>query len=339
MARDPENDERDESEGDGDKPERASRFQIWFEEAWEGWLKSVLMILAIAGAYVVYKFDLVTENVAGLALVLAVLVGTLASVAVPAWPMIDRSPSRRAMFLTASLLALVGAGYPALRAVIRPSPLAEGKLTAEGQSVTLKTSHAGPYELAANGHLKAGGEQEASYGLVVTGGGGEDRIDDSLERRVVRVRVSRKGGTSSSVQESNEKLHPLANVRGEELKVTAERLDTDKLEDGLIVEILPAGLNPIAFWVLCGIAFLLGVGLDTKLTDQKGKARSYLATGIGMMLVFSIFLPTLTTPHSIVRPGVDALIRAVFLGALPGWLFGAIGRVMFGPKPKKAAKK
>jgi hypothetical protein len=344
MARNTENDHDDEPTGTdegGENQKRATGFQLWFEEAWEGWLKSVGVIVLCALAYVVYKFDLVTETVSGLVLVAAVVLGTLASVALPAWPAVRmRTPGTKGLFITMMAMALLGAGYPAFRSVIRSPSLAEAKMSAEGETVTLKPGAAGPYDLLVSGHLKAGGaETEASYGVTASGGGGEDQVDDVLERKVVRTRVSRKGGaTQTAIAESNEKTHALAHVRGGEVTVKVDRLDADKLEDGISVSLHSAGLPLYIFWALCGLAFVIGVWFDARLTDSKGKLATYLAVGIGFVSVFGAWMPFLATPHSMVRPAVDAVLRAVFVGALPGWLFGAIGRFMMGPKRKPAKK-
>ena len=40
----------------------------------------------------------------------------------------------------------------------------------------------------------------------------------------------------------------------------------------------------------------------------------------------------MATPRSLVRPAIDAFIRGLFLGALPGWLLGMFARVVAGPK-------
>jgi hypothetical protein len=324
----------------GEEKKRSSAFGLWFEEAWEGWLKSVGVILLCAVAYLLYKFDLINENLAGALLVAIILGGTLLSVVLPSWQVVqNKPPGQKALYATMVLMWIAASGYPALRASIRPAPLGEATVTTEGQTVKVKTNHNGPYEVTVSGHLKAGGaEAEAGYSLVATGGGGEDRVEDSLERKVVRVRVSRKGGTSSSVQESNERQHPLPNVKGGEITFTAERLEPDKLEDGLLLTVHSAGLNPIIFYVLGVLAFLIAIGFDARLTDLKGKLRTYNAVGVGICVVFAIFLPMLATPHSLVRPAVDALLRAVFIGGAAGWLLGSIARLLGGPKIKKAKR-
>ncbi len=346
MARDKRQDD-DETEtetepAESDDGKATSRLGMWFEEAWEGWLKSVGVVLLCAVAYLGYKFDLVTESLAGALLVAAIVGGLIVSLGLPAWHLVQLKPAgQRALFVTMMMLWAVAAGYPSLRAAIRPAALAEATVTTEGQSVKVKPGGTGPYELTVSGHLKPGAaETDASYAIIADGnGGGQDRAEDALERKQVRVRVSRKGGTSTSIQEQNEHTHALPTVRGAEITFTAERLEPEKLEGGLLLTVHSAGLNPIIFWVLGGLAFLLAIGFDARLTDSKGKGKTYLAVGVGICVVFAIFLPMLATPHSLVRPAVDSLLRALFLGGIGGWLFGAIGRGLADPKPAKKAKR
>jgi hypothetical protein len=327
-------------DGDGGEPaapkRQVSALQLWLEEQWEGWLKSVGTILLFAIAYMLYRFDLVGEGLAGAAFVAAVIIGSLLSVALPAWPLVQ-TPLQRALFLTSMVLAAGATGYPSMRAAIPPQARGEVRLTAAQPSGSLHVDGDGPWELSVGGSFKqAGGEAEVGYTIKASGGGNSDEISGSINRKLLHFR-SRKGGSSTSLQEQTESVHRLPTVRGGEISFTVDGVD-DQLADGLHVEVRPSGPNPILFIVLGAVALLLALGLDARLTDAKGKVKSYLAVGVGICFVFAIFFPGEATPHSLVRPAVGELARALGLGGIGGWVLGALGRVMFGPKIKKAKR-
>jgi hypothetical protein len=327
---------RDDNKVDGAKKKPASMLQLWFEEAWEAWLKPIGGLLLCALAYLLYKFDLVGESSAGPVAVLVVLGGTAFSTAVPSWPLV-RTPLQRALFVTTCAAWLIATGYPSLRAATPSAPLAEGRLTAAQPTTTVKVRSNGPYEIAVGGQFKtAGGEAEASY-TIKASGGGSDEVQGTIKRSLVRMRTSRRGGTSTQLQEHNENVHRLPHVSGGELTLTVDGVD-EQLDNGLVVDVRPAGLNPIFFWGLGALALLLALGLDARLTEGKGKLKSYLAVGVGICYVFSIAYPDEATPHSLVRPAVSSLLLALIIGGLGGWLGGIIARALFGPKLKKARR-
>jgi hypothetical protein len=230
----------------------------------------------------------------------------------------------------------VATGYPSLRAAMPPRPLAETNLTKAQPSATLKTGSDGPYELLVSGGFKQAGasEAEAMYTIKAEGGGGSDEISGSLERSMVRLRTSRRGGTTASLQERLEHAHRLGHVHGGEVALAADSVD-DQLESGLHVSLRSAGPNPTLFMVLGALALLGALAFDARLTDVKGKAKTYLAAALGVCFVFALDYQDEATPHSLVRPAVGSLVKALLIGGLGGWLLGAIGRGLFGPKLKK----
>jgi hypothetical protein len=326
--------DKDDDEAPAPEPKKMrSAVVMWMEDQWEGWLKSVATIILFAIAYVLYKFDLVGEGFAGAALVLAVVGGSLGSVALPAWPMV-RSPAQRYLLIGVVTIAALSSGYPALRAAVPPTALGQTKLTMAQPTSTLKVAGDGPYEIAVGGAFKqAGGEAEVSYTIKVTGNG-SDEVSGSIKRSTQRVRTSRRGGTTTTVVEHSENVHRLGDVRGSDLSFSAEGVD-DQLADGLTVDVRPAGPNPLLFIILGVLAILGSLVLDARLVDQKGKTKGYIAVAVALCFVFGLDFPTIATPHSLVRPAIDSLIKALALGALPGWLLGALARVWFGPKIKK----
>jgi hypothetical protein len=315
----------------------ATRFQLWFEDAWEGWIRPLGLIILLAIGYVLYKFDIVGERTAGVVAVLAIVVGAVVVGALPARPLAQK-PWQRALLATMVAAALGGMVYPSVRAAVPGKLYAEGVLTGDKPSLTLQTGAAGPYELTVSGHFKEAGrsDAEAVYSIkAVDNGGGSDEASGEIARKLVTIR-SRKG-SSSSVTEQNEEKHRLAHVVGPQVTLTADGVD-EQLENGLTVALRPGGLDPIVFIVLGAIAVLLGLVLDTRLVDLKGKQKPYLTAAMGIAFAFSMYYWREATPSRLVKTAVSALLFALLVGGIGGWLAGGIARVLFGPKlPKKKA--
>ncbi len=327
MARDDEN----------KKKKNATPFQLWFEEAWEGWIRPLGLIVLLAIGYMLYKFDIVGEHTAGIVAVLAIVVGAIVVGALPALPL-TRAPWHRALLATMVAAALGGMVYPAVRAAVPGKVYAEATLTGDKPTATVTTGASGPYELMVSGHFKEAGRQdaEASYTIKATdNGGGSDEVSGEIARKLVTIR-SRKG-SSSSVQDLNEQKHRLGHVRGPQVTLTADGID-EQLEGGLSVALRPGGLDPIVFIVLGGLAILMAIVLDTRLVDVKGKQKAYLTASTAIAFAFSLYYWQEATPSRLVKTAVSALLFALLVGGLGGWVVGGVARALFGPKiPKKAA--
>jgi hypothetical protein len=314
----------------------ATAFQLWFEEAWEGWIRPLGLILLLAIGYLLYRFDLVGERVAGLVAVLAVVVGAIVVGTLPARPL-ARAPWQRALLVTMVAVALGGMVYPTVRAAVPTALLGEATLTNDKPSATIQTGRSGPYDLAVLGHFKEAGrsDAEAGYGIkAVDNGGGSDEVSGTINRKLVTIR-SRKG-SSSSVQEHNEQKHRLPHVVGPQVTVTADGVD-EQLEGGLTVQLRAGSFNPLVFIILGALALAMALVLDTRLVDVKAKQKAHLTAALAVAYAFSLYYPQEATPHALVRPAVSAFLFALVVGGLGGWLLGGIGRFLFGPKIKKTA--
>jgi hypothetical protein len=312
----------------------ATQFQLWFEEAWEGWIRPLGLMILLAIGYLLYKFDIVGEHLAGIVAVLGVIVGAIVVGALPGLPL-TRAPWQRAMLAAMVAAALGGMVYPAVRTAVPGKVYAQTTLTSDKPSATLTTGTSGPYELMVSGHFKEAGrsDAEASYSIKANdNGGGSDEVSGEIARKLVTIR-SRKG-SSSSVQDLNEQKHRLGHVRGPQVTLTADGID-ELLEGGLSVELRPGGLDPIVFIVLGALAILMGLILDTRLVDLKGKQKSYLTAAMAIAFCFSLYYWREATPSHLVKTAVSALMFALVVGGLGGWIAGGLARVLFGPKPPK----
>ena len=229
--------------------------------------------------------------------------------------------------------------YPSVRTAVPGKLYAEAMLTSDKPSATLTTGASGPYELMVSGHFKEAGrsDAEASYAIKATdNGGGSDEVSGEIARKLVTIR-SRKG-SSSSVSEQTEQKHRLGHLRGPQVKLTADGVD-DQLEGGITVALRPGGLDPIVFIVLGALAILMAIVLDTQLVDAKGKQKAYLTAAMATAFTFSIYYWHEATPSRLVKTAVSALLFALVVGGLGGWIVGGLARYLFGPKPPKKAKR
>src|SRR6478736_5232018 len=111
--RDVESENPDEEEAQEPEKKSSSRLPMWLEEAWEGWLKSVGVILLCVMAYGLYKFDLVGESLAGLVASAAVVLGAVGATVPLAWSRVQsKSPLAKALMAVMVLAWVAGAGYP-----------------------------------------------------------------------------------------------------------------------------------------------------------------------------------------------------------------------------------
>lgn len=327
------------AEGRGEKANPPTRFELWWEEAWEGWISSVIPLVLLAIGYLFYKFDLVSEHFAGVAVVLIIIGGSIISLALPVWSIVrERSPGVRALFITTITVALVATLWPSLRVASPPAPLAETHLGANALTQTVKTGTTGPYEITVSGHFKKAGMQEAAgnYTLNLKSGNQTEEIDGTLSRTLVQVH-GRRGGGSSEVQEQTEHSHRLQSITGSEITFSTDGID-DALSDGLTIAVRSAGPNPLFFWIFGGLACLVAIGFDARTTDAKGRLKTYLAAGTGIALAFAIVFPYDASPHSTVKPAVSALLLALVIGGLGGALLSVVARALFGPKISKVSK-
>jgi hypothetical protein len=323
--------------------DQRSEFRVWLDTAWTEVIKPMGAIIILVIGYALYHFDLLSERVAGIGLVLAVVVGLVAAGVIPALPLTRRS-SQRVMIVVLAALALAGAGWPTLRLAISPTPLATARFSPNMLKTTVQTGADGPYEVIVSGHFKqpSAGDVEASYALKLAGQG-EAEISGQIKRSTHRYRTGRRGGTSTSLEERTEAIHRVDGVRGSQITISTDGID-DQLDGNLEVSIRSAGPRSEIFWALAGLAVLLGLILDARLSNEireedrkvRGPKReqSYLTVVTAMLLVFAINFPMEATPHALVRAAVGAFFLALLVGGAGGWLVASFVRLATRPKRK-----
>jgi hypothetical protein len=304
---------------------------------WDDWIKSLGPLLLVAVGVGLYRFDILPEQYAGAALVLVIVLGTLLSTAWPAWSFV-RTPLQKGLFFTMALLWLASSLYEPLRLAFPSKPLAETNLTPNALTQKVTVDRDGPFEATVSGAFKAPGasEVEATYTLKVESGSTSDSVTGEIKRNIQRNRVSRRGGTSTTLTQHTEESFRLPTVSGRELTISTDGID-EQLDDSLHVAIRHGGPPPLIFLVFGVLMVLFALALDTKLVDFKGKlAKTYVTCGAAVALVFAQRFTHVATPSASVRPGIDSLILGLLAGGLGGWVLSSIARFMFGPKPPKA---
>jgi hypothetical protein len=322
-------------EGGEAKRGATPEWRMKLEEAWEGWLRPVGLIVVCIGLYLAYRADLLPESTAGFLVVAAVALGPAALAAMPAWERAKKlSPVMRGLFVAMMAAWLVGVGYPSLRAASPPKPIAETQLREGLTTNVAKLDAPGTFEVMVSGHFKQAGlaEAEASYTIEARTGLDAETFSGTLKRSLVRVRAGRRGGVSTSLAERTENVHRLTTVRGPQITFSTPGLDDQLAPEGLVIAVRKAGPNPIVFWVLSALALALALFFDGILTEPRSKERTYLAMAAGLALVFGIAFPDDATPHSLVRPAIGAFVLALLTGAIGGWLLSAVIRLARAPR-------
>lgn len=312
--------------------------EMWIKESWHGWMKSLSWLVLLAVGYIAYSQHWVNERMGGVALVAAIVGGSIALAAVPAFSLLANW-KQKALLLVFVLVWAFTTGYPSLSVTWPKTALKQVNLgdTAAHLSDTVNLADAlrpgekGPYELAVGGTLKGSGEGEANYRITINGEGSSvDEVTGAIKRTIVRQRTSRRGGTSAVRQEHMENLHRLPNVSGTQLRLTMDSVD-EQLEHGVHVYVQRASLNTTWMLIVAALCILIGLFLDYRLAEPKVK--TYFTMATALTAVFAYHFPIEATPHFLVPPAISSGFIALFVGGLGGSLLAFIARNLK-PKPK-----
>jgi hypothetical protein len=319
--------------GTGSKPalnkKLPSAFQIWFEDAWAGWLKHVSLILLAGLLFILYQTNALNERLLGILMALAVSLGALALAGVPARGHVKSSAQRSALYVLLGVWALV-ATYPIIYGVFPGRVLASGKLGDEGSQVTLDAPDGGK-TVHLMGHIKGGGDVIASYRIAGSWQGGGRTVDGELSRSIARVRVGRRG-SGTSVTEHNEQKHYLGRTHGQ-VTLKLENKD-ESLDKELMVELRSAPVPPIVIFALAGLVFVVALGMD-RVLDPKG--RTSLGVAAAVSLVFALYFGfDQAHPNRVVTPAIGSFFVAIVGGGIGGWVIAWVVKKM---TPEKKARR
>jgi hypothetical protein len=286
-------------------------FQIWFEDAWDGWLKYAALVVGLGLFYLLYQMEVFSERSMGLVLALGVGVGTVLSAVGSAREHAGEGSKKTMLFAFAAIWGLTVA-YPIVWGIFPGAPVASAKLGEEGSQAVLQAPDGGK-AIYVRAKIKGSGEIQAQYKLETSWSGGGKPVEGALSRNLARVRVGRRG-SGVQVTEHNEEKHYLGVTHGPvtvKLESKDSTLDTD-----VFVELRRALVPPIALIVIASILFVIALALD-RVIDPKG--RTYLGTAAGFSLVFALYYGLdQARPSRVIGPAIGSALVAIFTGALGG---------------------
>lgn len=317
----------------GSKKKPPTAFQIWFEDAWAGWLKHVSLILAAALLFVLYMSDLLNERFVGIILGFGVGIGAIFFAGTPAREHATTNRQKLALYAVCGLWALCS-GYALWYGLYPGQPYAVTSLTDEGTSTKPLDVPDGGKAVYVKGTLKGGGgDVNATYKVKGQWQGGSGMAEGSLTRFISTGRVGRRG-VAKSTNEFTEQRRYLGRTKGP-LTLTLEQKD-EQLDKDLQIEVLRAPIPPLVIYILSGIVFVLALIMD-RVLDRKGR------TFLGMAAAVSLFFSTYfgfeqVSRHAIVRPAIGALLFAFIGAGIGSWLITAIVKKLTPEKKRRPAR-
>ncbi|MCS6914281.1 MAG: hypothetical protein RMK29_13630 [Myxococcales bacterium] len=344
-SRPPGKDREQDKPAPGNRP--ANRLDEFLEQHWEAWLRPVVLLVLLGAGVLGYRWDLISETVAGLLAAGGILGVTIYATARPVLKLIE---ARRNRILFGGLVVVwaISSGFPALRKAVPRSVLAEAVLTEQNMTAQVHIpGSTGPFDMTVSGKIMGGGAQqvEATYEVVVTApGGASATVEGSLEYSVHQTRSRR--GTTHWTEKHDRNEHRLpSSLRSNELTLSTERIDT-LLQDGLHILIHPRDpllpffmptFGGVATPVLGLLVVLIMIFLETRIGDAENKP--YLVMASLTTLVFSWRFSLRATPTNLVAPAVEALFVSLILGGMGGSLIGWIARRLSGRSKLKPARR
>src|SRR5262245_16891247 len=207
----------------GSKRKPPTAFQIWFEDAWAGWLKHVSLILAAALLFVLYMSDLLNERFVGIILGFGVGIGAIFFAGTPAREHAKTQGQKVALYAVCGLWAACS-GYALWYGLYPGAPYATVTLSEEGVASKPVDIPAGGKSLYISGHLKGGGgDVNASFRIKGESQAGSLTADGSLSRVTSTGRVGRRGVARSTTEHNERRLY-LGRTQGP-LTLTLENKD------------------------------------------------------------------------------------------------------------------
>src|SRR5262245_52875617 len=173
----------------GSKRKPPTAFQIWFEDAWAGWLKHVALILAAALLFVLYMSGLLNERFVGIVLGFGVGIGAVFFAGTPAREHAKTQGQKAALYLVCGLWAACS-GYALWYGLYPGQAYAATTLTDEGSSTKPLDVPAGGKAIYVKGTLKGGGgDVNAVFKIKGQWEGGGATAEGSLTRFISTGRV------------------------------------------------------------------------------------------------------------------------------------------------------
>lgn len=291
----------------------ASDRQLWLEEAWESWLRPVLL-LALAGlgfaAYALgFISPLVTAELLGASLVLVGLVVNAAHTI-----RVASSPRSRVL---AGAIGGVGAVLTVLmlwQLLLPGSPDVSGTLRKAGDVVTLGAAQGGRVVVEGTPHASLDKEARTTkFILALHGSGGYQSMTADFRAEDKRPQgPQQRGGQSGAFLGTSFELKPL----GDDVTLRLQSIEpagSMDLEVHVYRSALPIVWLGGALAVLALLSALLEAGLRPTVTN------TYLTIGVASAAAFAFFARGGIAP----RNAVMAFIGRALVSAIVGGIVGA----------------
>ena len=308
-------------------------FQIWFEDAWSGWLKHVSLILGAALLFVMYQLEFLNQRFLGLLIGFGLGLGAIIFAATPAREHATTGKMKAALYGLCAVWA-VCAAYPIVYGLFPGHPYASATLTDEGSTTKPLDVPSGGKSVYVKGQLKGGGgDVTATFKIKGDWQGGSATAEGALGRMITTGRVGRRGTARSTTEFTERRLY-LGRTRGP-VTLTLESRD-EALDKEMQVELLWAPVPPLLIYVLSGLVFVFALVLDRKL-DPKG--RTALGISAAVSLVFATYFGfEQVSRNNIVRPAIGSLLLAFIAGGIGSWLITAIVKKMTPDKKRRSSR-
>jgi hypothetical protein len=210
-----------------------------------------------------------------------------------------------ALVVAGGLLAIGCALVPILEGLGLGEPLAQGQLSAVGDTLALPSSAAGPLRVLV--HVPAP-KDPARIHIELQGGA--TTLAAELDSTLTTVRLGRRGHGKRLVQNDSELIDT---TLASGVSSLALKSVSGPITGPVTVEVFREWLPDWSLFALAG-ALILGLASIGAMTT----AGTRPAAGIACALVFGLMAHRTVTPDHAVRPEVGALFVALVLGALGG---------------------
>jgi hypothetical protein len=299
--------------------------RLAWEEAWEGWLRPVVLLLG-AGLFVLaWQLAWIPEVAAATVLGMTLVLVGLGLNTLHAGQAARRSRVRPAL-LAVGAVATVLAGALMWLALVPGDPDATAQLEAPGDMAALGSVPGGRLVVEATPRpgVRAEGQQ-VRFGLSLDGKAGHQGVHESFRLADARPHGPRQGGSQPEFLAATFELSPL----GAEARARLTSLDpSDLARIDLRVYAHPF---PLAWMGGTLVVLALGAAwLESRLTGPK--AKTYLTVGIVTAAAFAFAAKSGIAPRSAVTALFGRMLLAAVVGGITGAILPWLLRVLVPPR-------
>jgi len=292
-----------------------STTRMWLEEAWEGWIRSFLMIAGLAGVGAFYYFGFLGEWLAGFLVSASLVLLPLIIAGVQAAGLARSDRQALTTWGCLGLVALVGMTY-VVASVFPGEPLFRGTLSSSVREMALEAP-ADTHRLSVmvTGHVADVGSAE--YIL-------NQELKSAVSKETVTTRTQ-SGKLAGGTTESDQHRFGVA-VSAPPTALRVEKVDSALSH--LVVEIYRAWLPTEVLLVASALLLLFALFMDSRLSSSF--QQSYITIAATFVLMFGFMYHGVATPSHLVKNAIGAATMAGMTGVALGIIASAAGRRLLG---------